>query len=84
MISAAIEKHLKKRYNMITQKIKTILTVAALGFAGQLFAAETAVKKPNVMFIFADDQATIEYVGTDITDLSRNMKIRHTYKNSVK
>ncbi|MDD7986198.1 sulfatase-like hydrolase/transferase [Lentisphaera marina] len=47
---------------MITQKITTMLTVAVLAFAGQLFAAEGAAEKPNVMFIFADDQ-TYESIG---------------------
>jgi arylsulfatase A-like enzyme len=40
---------------MIIQKIKTILTVAALAFAGQLSAAETAATSPNVIVIFTDD-----------------------------
>ncbi len=40
---------------MITQKRKTILTLAALAFAGQLSAAETAGTSPNVIVIFTDD-----------------------------
>jgi choline-sulfatase len=47
---------------MITKTITTIFTVAVLAFAGQLSAAEGAAEKPNVMFIFADDQ-TYESIG---------------------
>lgn len=36
---------------MITKKIKTIFTVAALAIAGQLSAAETAATCPNVIVI---------------------------------
>ena len=43
---------------MITKRVKTLVTVVALAFAGQLSAAEGATEKPNVMFIFADDQNT--------------------------
>ena len=38
---------------MITQKIKTALMLAALAFAGQLFAAN----KPNIVLIVADDMS---------------------------
>jgi arylsulfatase A len=38
---------------MIAQKIKTIFTVAALAFAGQLFAGN----KPNIVLIVADDMS---------------------------
>ena len=45
---------------MITQKIKTILTVAALAFAGQLSAAEQskelAQSRPNIIYLMSDDQ----------------------------
>jgi len=45
---------------MITQKIKTIFTIAALAFAGQLSAAEQskelAQSRPNIIFIMTDDQ----------------------------
>ncbi len=40
---------------MITKKITTIFTVAALAFAGQLSVAEAAAKTPNVILIFTDD-----------------------------
>ena len=40
---------------MITHKIKTMLTIAALAIAGQVSATETTADKPNVILILADD-----------------------------
>jgi arylsulfatase A-like enzyme len=39
-----------------TRKIRIVLMAAVLAFAGQLAAAETAAKPPNVILIFTDDQ----------------------------
>ena len=73
---------------MITQKIIAMLTLAALAIAGQLSAAEGAAEKPNVMFIFADDQ-TYESIGaygqlnikTPNLDrlVNRGVSFTHTY-----
>ena len=41
---------------MITHKIKTTFTVAALAIAAQLSAASEPVHKPNLIIIFTDDQ----------------------------